>query len=100
MCRRPAWNGALLQRRTDYFASLEEATSGFRRFVADRHSGAYGKVHYRPEEFGLDSRTEAGRFRDYIECFAIESEGSAGESGGEGRRSLVGMPVTSASGAF
>jgi hypothetical protein len=78
----------------------EEAASGFRRFVADRHSGAYGKVHYRPEEFGLDSRTEAGRFRDYIECFAIESEGSAGESGGEGRRSLVGMPVTSASGAF
>jgi hypothetical protein len=78
----------------------EEAASGFRRFVFDRHSGAYGKVQYRPEEFGLDSRTEARRFRDYIECFAIESEGSAEDSGGEGRHSLVGMPAPSASGAF
>jgi len=78
----------------------EGADSGFSRFVADRHNGAYGKVQYRPEEFGLDSRTEARRFRDYIECFAIESEGSAEESGGEGRRSLIGMPATSARGAF
>jgi len=78
----------------------EEVEGRFRRFVADRHSGAYGKVQYRPEEFGLDVRMEARRFHDYIERFAVESEGSAEDSGGEGRGSLVGIPATSPSGAY
>jgi len=78
----------------------EDVAGRFRRFIADRHNGAYGKVRYRPEEYGLDPRTEARRFRDYVECFAIEGEGGHEESDDEGRRSLAGMPATSPSGAF
>jgi hypothetical protein len=78
----------------------EDVVGRFRRFVADRHNGAYGKIRYQPEEYGLDPRTEAGQFRGYVESFAIENEGSREESDGEGRHSLAGMPATSASGAF
>ncbi len=44
------------------------------RLIAERPRGGYGRNSYRFEDYGLDPRREAKRFRGYVRRFQIEPE--------------------------
>ena len=48
------------------------AAAAVQQYAIQRPTGGYGPRNYRFEDHGLDADTEKGRFRDYIERFAIQ----------------------------
>lgn len=51
-----------------------EARRAMERHLAAHPQGSEGRHRYSPERFAIDPATEAERYRDYVERFAIERE--------------------------